>query len=79
MILIGKTQSSQRKCCRSSAFSSITNTTWTGLGQELYVKVKVKFSRHRPGAAQRVGRVIAVLFHDRAPGKSRYPFYRRLG
>ena len=45
--------------------------------------------------AQRVGRVIALLFHDRGtrrgewsaarpgrtlpPGKTRYPFYRRLG
>ena len=26
---------------------------------------KVKFSRHRPGVAQRVGRGIALLFHDR--------------
>ena len=28
-------------------------------------KVKVKCSRYRPGVAQRVGRVIALLFHDR--------------
>ena len=28
-------------------------------------KVKVKFSRYRPGVAQRVGRDIALLFHDR--------------
>ena len=55
----------------------------------------LKFSRYRPGVAQRVGRGIALLFHDRAlegvewsaarpgrtlpPGKTRYPFYRRLG
>ena len=61
---------------------------------ELYY-VKVKFSRYRPGVAQRVGRAIALLFHDRGtrrgewsaarpgrtlpPGKSRYTFYRRLG
>ena len=48
-----------------------------------------------PGVAQRVGRGIALLFHDRGarrewvvsstprphftPGKTRYPFYRRLG
>jgi len=48
-----------------------------------------------PGVAQRVGRGIALLFHDRgtrrgewsaarpgrilSPGKTRYPFYRRLG
>ena len=29
------------------------------------VKVKVKFSHYRPGVAQRVGRGIALLFHDR--------------
>jgi len=29
-----------------------------------YVK-KVKWSRYRPGVAQRVGRGIALLFHDR--------------
>ena len=29
------------------------------------VTVKVKWSRYRPGVAQRVGRGIAVLFHDR--------------
>ena len=29
------------------------------------VKVKVKFSRYRPGVVQRVGRGIALLFHDR--------------
>jgi hypothetical protein len=28
---------------------------------------KVKFSRYRPGVAQRVGRGIALLFHDRDP------------
>jgi len=29
------------------------------------VKVKVKWSRYRPGVAQRVGRGIALLFNDR--------------
>jgi len=59
------------------------------------VKVKVKRNRYRPGVAQRVGRGIVLVFHDRGtrrgewsaarpgqtlpPGKSRYPFYRRLG
>ena len=28
-------------------------------------EVKVKCSRYRPGVAQRVGRVTALLFHDR--------------
>ena len=32
---------------------------------KINVKVKVKCSRYRPGVAQRVGRVIALLFHDR--------------
>jgi len=31
----------------------------------IYIKVKVKWSRYKPGVAQRVGRGIAVLFHDR--------------
>jgi len=60
----------------------------------LFKKVKVKFSRQRPGVAQRVSKGIAVLFHDRGtrrgewsaarpgrtlpPGKTRYPLYRRL-
>ena len=59
------------------------------------LKVKVKRSRYRPGVAQRVGRGIALLFHDRGTrrgecsaarpgrtlpsGKTRYQFYRRLG
>jgi len=59
------------------------------------VKVAVKRSRYRPGLAQRVGRGIALIFHDRGtrrgewsaarrgrnlpPGKTRCPFYRRLG
>ena len=58
-------------------------------------KVKVEWSRYRLGVAQRVGRGIALLFHDRGtrrgkwsaarpgrtlpPGKTRYPFYRSLG
>jgi len=56
---------------------------------------KVTWSRYRPAVAQRVGRGTALLFHDRGtrrgwagssmprphftPGKTRYPFYRRLG
>ena len=61
----------------------------------MHNKKKVKWSRYRPGVAQRVGRGSALLFHDRGtrrrwvvsstpghtlpPGKMRYPFYRRLG
>ena len=56
--------------------------------------VKIMWRRYRPGVAQRVGRVIALLFHDPGtrrgewsaarpgrnspPGNTRYPFYRRL-
>ena len=59
------------------------------------IKVKVKVSRYKPGVAQRVGRGIALLFHDRGTrrgewsaarlgrtlpsGKTQYPFYKRLG
>ena len=57
--------------------------------------VKVKWPLYRPGVAQRVGRGIALPFHDRGTrrgewsaarpgrtlpaGKTRYPLYRRLG
>ena len=34
-------------------------------GVRYVVKVKVKWSRYRPSVAQRVGRGIALLFHDR--------------
>ena len=30
----------------------------------LYIYIKVKFSRYRLGVAQRVGRGIALLFHE---------------
>ena len=33
------------------------------------IKVKVKIPRYRPGVAQRVGRGIALLFHDRGTGR----------
>jgi hypothetical protein len=64
---------------------------WVGLNY----KKKGKAIPLRPGVAQRLGRGIALLFHDRCtrrgewsaarpghpllPGKTRYPFYRRLG
>jgi len=31
----------------------------------VWIKVKVRWSRYRPGVAQRVGRGIALLYHDR--------------
>ena len=67
---------------------------WPGYGSRR-IWSKVKFSRYRPGVALRVCRGIALLFLDRGtrkgwvsaarpgrtlpPGKTRYPFYRRLG
>ena len=58
-------------------------------------KVKVKFSRYRPGVAQRVGRVISLFFHDRGtrrgwvvsstprphftPGKNTVPILQEVG
>jgi hypothetical protein len=35
------------------------------IGVNVKIKVKVKFSRYRPGVAQRVDRGIAILFRDR--------------
>ena len=37
------------------------------------LKVKVKFSRYRPSVAQRVGRGIALLFHDHGTGQQHVP------
>jgi len=59
-----------------------------------FPKVKVKWSRYRPGVAQRVGRGIALLFHDRGtrrwwvvsstrrpftPGKDTVPILQEAG
>jgi len=38
---------------------------WSVAPCNVIVKVKVKCSRYRPGVAQRVGRGIALLFHNR--------------
>jgi len=32
---------------------------------EFFIDINIKWSRYRPGVAQRVGRGIALLFHDR--------------
>jgi hypothetical protein len=36
---------------------------------QTYIVIKVKWSYHMPGVAQRVGRGIAVLFRDRGTGR----------
>ena len=41
--------------------------TWCTI--TLHNNKKVKWSRYRPGVAQRVGRGIALLFHDRGTGR----------
>ena len=67
---------------------------WTPFSPFDYRCKKKKWSRCRPGVAQKVGRGIALLFHNRStrrgewsaarpgctlpPGKTRYPFYKRL-
>ena len=78
-----------------SCLLSVSHTFRTLWNLYVCVKVRVKCSRYKPGVAQRVGRRIALLFHDRGtrrewvvsstlrphftPGKTRYPFYKRLG
>jgi len=68
---------------------------WFHLNKTSSLSKKLKWSRCRPGVAQRVGRDIALLFHDLdtrrgwvvsstprpffTPGKTQYPLYRRLG
>jgi len=68
---------------------------WWILISAVIKKSKVKWSGYRHGVSQRVGTGIALLFHDHGtrrgwvvsstpwphfpPGKTRYPFYRRLG
>jgi len=49
---------------------SPSGPSWAFLGEFYvyllrYIYEKVKYSRYRPGVAQRVGRGIALLFHDR--------------
>ena len=48
-----------------SLYSVTGKTSWFQRSTDFIVKVKVKWSRYRPGVAQRVGRGIALLFHDR--------------
>jgi len=61
----------------------------------IYIYMKVNFSHYRPGVAQRVGRGIALLFHDRGtrrgwvvsstqrphftPGKDPVPIVQEVG
>ena len=75
-------------------FYKLTFFTWCLKGMSLN-KSKVKWSGYRPGVAQRVGRVIALLFHDRGtrrgwvvssrprphftPGKDPLPIVQKAG
>jgi len=81
----------QRNCEKHVEFYSKNK-----FGKLVHLKAnKVKWSHYRPGVAQRVGRGIALLFHDHGTrrgwvvsstprphftlGKTWYPFYKRLG
>ena len=58
-------------CLFYQAMGNICNNSealWV-VFSSLNIKVKVKWSRYRPGVAQRVGRGIALLFHDRGTGR----------
>jgi len=48
-----------------SLTSALDGGGWLTPALALSSQVKVKFSRYRPGVAQRVGRGIALLFRDR--------------
>jgi len=83
--------------CRKmkGSLNRVTITSSRTMSQLFIIIKNVKWSRYRPGVALRVGRGIALLFHDRGtrrgewsaarpgrnlpPGKTRYPLYRRLG
>jgi len=45
--------------------ATATSTWWKTRRTYLMIGVKVKWSCYRPGVVQRVGRGIALLFHDR--------------
>ena len=50
--------------CSGCSVGTLESSNWT-TRRDGSKKVIVKWSRYRPGLAQRVGRVIALLFHDR--------------
>ena len=55
-------------CWKPTKFSRAFNPQpcyYTDRRKQTHVKKKVKWSRYRPGVAQRLGRGIALLFHDR--------------
>ena len=56
------------KCSASFSFcvSRISDCSLLSTLDVLRQKVKVKWTRYRPGVAQRVGRGMALLFHDRS-------------
>ena len=55
---------SQERPARSKSLHEVRHTglLWQAI---ITIIIKVKWSRYRPGVAQRVGRGIALLFHDR--------------
>jgi len=55
-------RSSEKQIQERSIFQCIAGSQML---RDYIKKVKLKWSRYRPGVAQRVGRGIAILFHDR--------------
>ena len=64
-----KAQKGDKKCIQNSDGTSWKAKTWKTKKE---IK-KVKSSRYRPGVAQRVGRGIALLFHDHGTRKGEWP------
>ena len=62
----GKVWSGTGHLYTNSTFVYLEHNTWKLM---VRIKKKVKWSRYRPGVAQRVGRGIALLFHDRGTRK----------
>ena len=65
---MGRTACTEPQCLYNDALFSYLRFHVLGVSKTsgtLYVYIRVKCSLYRPGVAQRVGRGIAVLFHDR--------------
>ena len=74
-------------CCKGKLRMTWDRSTHVVIYIYIYIYIKVKWSCYRPGVAQRVGRGIALLFHDRGrkpwpqftPGKDPVPILQEAG